>query len=402
MRTELVSAANAMLEHSAPQNAAVHSSDDVSAPPRRTELVRVLHVINGEHYSGAERVQDLLAARLPEFGYEASFALLKPGRFPEARQYRESPIFELPMRGRFDFSSARRLAELIKRERYELVHAHSPRAAMIANLAFRRVPVPWIHHVHSPTSRDSTRWLGNRVNAFVERRSLRSAAALIAVSRSMGQYAESLALNKPIHVVPNGVPAVGPLEERPTPSTTWRLGMLALFRPRKGLENLLEALAVLRLRGLDVKLRAIGGFESEDYEHRVRRFAQELRLDEAVEWTGFTRDVPAQLRRIDLLALPSLFGEGLPMVVLEAMAAGVPVIATRVEGVEEAVRHGLDGLLVPPGDAIALADAVDEVISGRVDWQSLRTSAYRRHAEEFTDQHMARRVADVYNEVLSR
>lgn len=365
-------------------------------------MVRVLHVINGEHYSGAERVQDLLAARLPEFGYEASFALLKPGRFREARQYRESPIFELPMRGRFDFSPVRRLAELITRERFELVHAHSPRAAMIVNLAQRRVTVPWIHHVHSPTSRDSTRWLGNRVNALVEKHSLRSAGALIAVSHSMGQYAESLALNKLIRVVPNGVPAIGPLEDRPTPSTTWRLGMVALFRPRKGLENLLEALAVLRLRGLDVKLRAIGGFESADYEHRVRKFAQELRLDEAMEWTGFTRDVPAQLRRIDLLALPSLFGEGLPMVVLEAMAAGVPVIATRVEGVAEAVRHGLDGLLVPPGDAIALADAVDDVISGRSDWQSLRTSAHRRHAEEFTDQHMARRVAEVYNEVRSR
>ena len=67
---------------------------------------------------------------------------------------------------------------------------------------------------------------------------------------------------------------------------------------------------------------------------------------------------------MDLFVLPSLFGEGLPMVVLEAMAAGVPVVATRVPGVPEAIRHGQDGVLVDPGDADDLAQAIAGVVNG--------------------------------------
>ena len=80
-----------------------------------------------------------------------------------------------------------------------------------------------------------------------------------------------------------------------------------------------------------------------------------LKLDDAIEWTGFTSDVRSQLARMDLFVLPSLFGEGLPMVVLEAMAAGVPIVGTRVEGVPEAIRDGEDGLLAEPSDPIDLA-----------------------------------------------
>ena len=77
---------------------------------------------------------------------------------------------------------------------------------------------------------------------------------------------------------------------------------------------------------------------------------------EHITWTGFTRDVLDELRQMDLFVLPSLFGEGLPMVVLEAMAAGVPVVATRVAGIPEAIRPGQDGVLVEPGDAEDLAE----------------------------------------------
>ena len=87
-----------------------------------------------------------------------------------------------------------------------------------------------------------------------------------------------------------------------------------------------------------------------------------------VQWTGFTRDVTAELLKMDLLVLPSLFGKGLPMVVLKAMAAGVPVVAPRVAGTAEAVPHGRDGLVVEPGDAGQLAAAIAELVEGRQDW----------------------------------
>jgi glycosyltransferase involved in cell wall biosynthesis len=86
--------------------------------------------------------------------------------------------------------------------------------------------------------------------------------------------------------------------------------------------------------------------------------------------------------------------------VLEAMAAGVPVIGTHVEGVPEVVRDGLEGLIVPPGDAYALAAAIEQFVAGQVDWSALRTNAHRRQSERFSEETMAAGVAEVYRKVL--
>ena len=89
------------------------------------------------------------------------------------------------------------------------------------------------------------------------------------------------------------------------------------------------------------------------------------------------------------------------MVVLEAMASGVPVVASRVEGIPETLRDGVDGLIVEPDDPDELAKAVARVVRGEADWQSLRQSALARHAEHFSDRSMAAGVAAVYARVLS-
>jgi glycosyltransferase involved in cell wall biosynthesis len=156
----------------------------------------------------------------------------------------------------------------------------------------------------------------------------------------------------------------------------------------------------LRAAGRPVRLRAVGSFETPDYEIQIRRLADSLGLVGAIDWRGFSSDVNAELERMDLFVLPSLFGEGLPMVVLEAMAAGTPVIATRVEGVPEAIREDVDGLLAKPGDVDDLARKIASVMDGLADWRALRASAHRRQAEYFSDRSMAAAIADVYRRVL--
>jgi glycosyltransferase involved in cell wall biosynthesis len=367
---------------------------------RRTDQVRVLHVINGEHYSGAERVQDLLAGYLPACRYDIAFACVKPGRFPGARTFREARLYELPMRRRLDFQCGRKLAQLVRDERYALLHAHTPRSLMVAGQAARLAGVPFVYHVHSPAGRDSTHLFRNLTNVWLERRTAHRAARLIAVSPSVRRYMiEQGFLASHVVCVPNGVPQV-PVAARTKKPTTWTLGMTALFRPRKGIEVLLEALAALRQRGRHVRLRAIGPFETPGYEAEVRALVKSLDLAAAVDWTGFVVDVGAELERIDVLALPSLFGEGLPMVVLEAMAAGVPVVASHVEGVPEAIRDRQDGMLVEPNNANALADALDELVSGRLDYPTMSASSQARHAEHFSAEIMAGRVAEVYEQIL--
>jgi glycosyltransferase involved in cell wall biosynthesis len=150
-----------------------------------------------------------------------------------------------------------------------------------------------------------------------------------------------------------------------------------------------------------VRVRALGSFSDGRYEDHVKSEVARLQVGDAIEWLGFTSDVIGQMRNLDLFILPSLFGEGLPMVVLEAMSAGVPVVATRVEGIPEAVRDGVDGLLAAPGDAQDLARVMARVIQGQVDWSELRRSAYERQGQHFSDRSMAAGVAGVYDALLA-
>jgi glycosyltransferase involved in cell wall biosynthesis len=144
----------------------------------------------------------------------------------------------------------------------------------------------------------------------------------------------------------------------------------------------------------------VGGFETPAYEATTRSLAKRLDLDSAIDWIGFTRSVNRELAKIDVFVLPSLFGEGLPMVVLEAMAVGLPVVASRVEGVPNAVVHRETGLLVEPGSVSQLAQAIEEIVAGRVDYTALSRSARERHTDQFSDSKMAAGVAAVYREVL--
>jgi len=382
--------------------------DPESAPRTR----RVLHVINGEHYAGAERVQDLLARRLPECGWEVGFACLKSGEFALVRRCRTAPLYPLGMRNRLDLRPAWRIARIVRAQGYELIHAHTPRSAMIAALAARLAGVPLVYHVHSPVSRDTTHWLKNTVNSWIERISVRRASALIAVSESLGRYiGRRRGVAGKLSVVPNGVPSpasAGESAEKSPPvrfnrsseARPFTLGVVALFRPRKGVEVLLDALARLRDRGHPVRLRAIGGFESSQYEGQIKALANQLGVADLIDWVGFTEDVDAELARVDALVLPSLFGEGLPMVILEAMAAGLPVVATRVEGVPEAVRDGVDGVIAEPGDARSLADSISRMATGEIDLTAMGRNAAERHRERFSDLAMARGVAEIYRRVL--
>ena len=362
----------------------------------------VLHLINGEHYSGAERVQDLLSMGLPEFGYRVRFACLLPDKFPTRRENLDAPLIECPMRGRADLRVLWSLSHAVRRFEVKLLHAHTPRTALVAGWLSRTTGVPWIYHVHSPTSVDSKRWLRNRVNDKVEKWSLANVARMITVSSSLADHmVRSGFARSQLKIIPNGVPATERVVSRSSPSGTWTLGTVALFRPRKGTEVLLEAIAKLRDRGIAVRLRAVGPFETEEYERRIKDQVAQLGIEEAVDWVGFCSDVPAEMAAMDLFVLPSLFGEGMPMVVLEAMAAGVPVVATRVEGVPEAVRDAQDGLLCEPGNADDLARVLAQIIGGEgPDWAQLRTSAWRRQHDQFSTRSMAEGVAAVYDEVL--
>lgn len=363
--------------------------------------MKVLQVINGEFYSGAERVQDLLAIGLGRIGIDTGFACIKPDRFPSQRMAQDVPLYEIPMRGRLDLGCAARLARIVREEGYHLIHTHTPRAALVGRIASLLTGVPMVHHVHSPTARDTEAGMRNRINTIAERLSLLGVKRLIPVSRSLEAYLVEEGYSPDlIRAVPNGVPTPGPLPARAAPSDEWVIGVVALFRPRKGIEVLVEAASLLKQAGQHFRIHAVGGFETPEYEGSIKALAQQMGVTDCIDWVGFTRDVNAEFAKMDVMVLPSLYGEGMPMVILEAMATGVPVVSSEVEGVPEVLEQGVTGLMVAPGQAAPLADALLALMKGQYDWAAIRSRAYDAQVERFSDASMAGGVAQVYRELL--
>ena len=183
-----------MLQHAGPT--AVDPSFAVPMPvqgsgpidtPVETDF-RVLHVVNGEHFAGAERVQSHLGRCLPAFGVEADIACVKPGQFASLLEQQGGAwgrALQAPMDNRFDLRAALRIRDLVHRYEYDLLHAHTPRTAIVVSLASLLTGLPWVYHVHSPAARDSTRGLINRLNSITEKQALRNCSHIITVSESL-------------------------------------------------------------------------------------------------------------------------------------------------------------------------------------------------------------------------
>jgi glycosyltransferase involved in cell wall biosynthesis len=134
--------------------------------------------------------------------------------------------------------------------------------------------------------------------------------------------------------------------------------------------------------------------------HRLEEYARQIGVAGRVKFLGHRQDVPQLLANCDLFVLPSLY-EGLPLSVLEAMAAGKPVIATAIGGTDEAVVDGVTGLLVRPGDSIGLAAAIRTLLQDGDLAARLADAGKRRVAEDFSSVAMVDRVTEVYDELFN-
>ncbi|MBA3585933.1 MAG: glycosyltransferase [Gemmatimonadetes bacterium] len=169
---------------------------------------------------------------------------------------------------------------------------------------------------------------------------------------------------------------------------------VARLDPQKGHEYLLAAAAAIP--------QAVFVFAGEGEERpRLERMARALGVADRVRFLGHRSDIPDLLAVCDVFVLPSLY-EGLPLAVLEAMAAAKPVVATAVGGTDEAVTNGKSGLLVPPAEPSALADAIRTVLGDPTVARRLGEAGQARARREFSASRMIREVSGVYEDLLER
>jgi glycosyltransferase involved in cell wall biosynthesis len=207
-------------------------------------------------------------------------------------------------------------------------------------------------------------------------------------SASVREFAVSQEGARPdqIRVIHNGVP----LEDRPVsfdpsslraelrlPSQVTLIGSVGRLDNQKGFDVLLEALALSGRE--DIHLLLVGSGREEA---SLRRQAARLNLYDRVHFAGYRRDVPKLLQLLQVYVQPSRF-EGMPNALLEAMAAGTPVVATEVDGNRELIEDGVHGWLVPPGNPRALARAVEAALKDPPEARRRAAAAKERVAEKF-------------------
>ena len=380
-------------------------------PPDGSAPRRVLHIVNGAHWSGGEQSLFLLLKYLDRTRYEPTVICLAPGLLHDRLVAMGVPTHIVLMSGRFDLRVVRPISRIIRRIRPDLVVTQTSRTNLLGRLARLCSPgIPVVSVVQAPISRDTNHERPSRLNGWVERVTSPLTRGYIAVSNGVTRDLATLGVREDrVRVIYNSFdPDIlhnAPYEQVLRAGNEGHLlvGMVASFRPRKGAEFLIDAMpeVLRRVPEARVVLAGHGGWvEGEDYLETLRKRALALGVESSLQILGFREDVPEILASLDVMVLPSLFGEGSSLVLMEAMALGRPVVASDTEGNDEVVEDGISGLLVPSSDAASLATAIVRLLEDPELARRLARAGQQRAKEQFAADAMARQYMDEYDLVL--
>ena len=298
-----------------------------------------------------------------------------------------------------------RLARFIRRNNPDFIHTNSLKAHLLGGFAslLARKRVVW--HLRNSVDRDylssSTvrvmfRFMARRIPEFVITCSAATMQSLSDQGRANG--CASVSTNPRGAVVHDGtvsscVPSKARLKDG-----GYRIALIGRISPWKGQHIFIRAAAMVRERFPKAQFFIVGAslFGEEDYEREVRELAKSYGVPDLIIFTGFRKDVLSVIADMDVIVHASTIGEPFGQVIIEGMAAGKPVIATDGGGVPEIVENGSTGILVPMGNAAAMAEGIARVLAD----PELAAEMGRRGRERvqncFTIEHTARKIEAVY------
>lgn len=294
----------------------------------------------------------------------------------------------------------RQLGRSVKPGEIDLVHVNNYRLAPIGRAVARWAGVPCICHVRETIG-------PGKIEQY---RLASSADSLIAVAEAVGQALVDGGLpSDRITVIRSGIA----MFETPTvteraalrsrlgiPAEAPVLGIVGHILRHKGYDDLIHAIALIGEKAPAIRCVIVGGAPRARYFHKLRQLAKDLGIESRLIWVGVQQDVAPILHAIDLFVLPS-HTEGLPITILEAMAAGQPVVATTVGGIPELVRHGETGVLVPPKDPPRLAEAILSVLNEPALARTMGETGQALVAKSFTVEGEAHETALLYQRILN-
>jgi glycosyltransferase involved in cell wall biosynthesis len=394
--------------HEAARQSAITAGETAARP------LRVMHVFGGRVRSGVEAVVLDFVDCLLRAGGEAVLVPLAEGPFVQQARDLGFTVHSLAKKRRYDVIRIPKLARLIKQHSIDIVHSHAVNGAFYGCPAGRMAHVPGqvstFHAGTKETLADVYRWelprtLAHRYHIWVTRCCQRLTTVTPMLREELirtGIPAEKIVY------VPNSIDLDIFQRARPqrdalraefglAPQTTV-VGSIARLSKAKNLPLLLNAAKRLIDARLDVSFVVVGDGPERD---SLERTARGLGIASRVHFAGWRDDIPEMLAAFDIFGLSSLT-EGLPKAALEAMASGIPIVATDVGGMSQLVRHGETGLLVPAGDLDQLTEAIRSLIRNPDQAQRMGQAGHVLVSRQFSPTVMCRRIMEVYTDVLPR
>lgn len=354
-----------------------------------TTRIRVLHFVTGGFSGGATQVAiQLVKAAQASERIEPLLVLRKKSRTPATRlhelEQQGVPLHLVP--GWSHWATIHALVKLCRQFHPDVLVAHGFSEHLWGRYAGLLAKVPHLVHVeHNTRERYSrwrlaqTRWLAHRTDRIV--------------GCSEGVRQVLLAMGMPEDrtiAIPNGIQldAFADAPSHPYSSRIPGIVMVARFSKQKDHATVLRAVGLLKARGFRVPLQFAGGGKAV---HRapLERLARELGIEDQVEFLGVVRDVPQRLLQHQFCVLGTHY-EGMPLALLEGMAAGCAVVGSAVPGVREVIEDGVNGVLVPESDPEALASALEDLLRDSSRAAALAARARRTALEHHSRERMHR------------
>ncbi len=353
--------------------------------------VKVLQLISSGGYYGAENMLLNLCASQEAAGCQNSLLLFYNVHTPNVEFYERARRRGISVRmvhckGRADWRAVRQIEEYIQEDAIDVVHTHGYKADLYGFLAAWRLGKPVVATCHN--------WVGGTtalgIYNHLDRMALKKFGALAAVSDEVAQRLLDAGVPaEKIKTIANGIDVQAFEHAQPLPvlnvTNEKVIGMVARLDLQKGFEYLLRAVRELCNTFAGLKVVIVG--EGPDRQ-AIEEMVKEYGLQSNVVLAGQQSDMPAVYAAMDIFVLPSL-NEGLPMTILEAMAASRPVVATRVGAIPKVIYDGENGLLVNPRDTEGLRNAIASLLSDPERCRRMGEKAHDWVSRNYTSEAMA-------------
>ncbi len=361
--------------------------------------MRVLQLISSNGFYGAEGVVVLLSSYLNELGCEATIGVFNASRAEQqdllhAAEESGVPVWDLPCSGRLDPIAVARLTRYLRNSDIEVLHTHGYKANLYGLAAARMAGCHVVATCHNWTNRNTSLHFYGVLDKLLLRRFDR----VVAVSDSVADILEQDGFaGSQLRIIPNGIDtgkyrraaALAPVEQPVV------VGALSRLQTEKGIDVLVRALPRICDRYPEVQCIVAGDGKERD---RLLDLAAELGVADQFHLPGFSPDIAAFLAGCTIVAHPSRM-DGMPLAILEAMAAVRPIVASAVGSIPALLQDGDGGVLVPPDDPDALAEGILLLLENKTLRSRFAAAASASVSERFDARVMARSYFDGYQEL---